>query len=193
MNLPNMLTLSRILLAIVFVAVVSRGGIIAAILATVIFALASLTDFYDGYYAKKYHLTTNFGKMMDPIADKFLILSAFLVFLWMRLITPWMFYAIFVREILVTAYRLLAMTKGKFLAAEWAGKYKTVLQMSSVFVILIFLMVKDAGLFFHDRDLRNIWLGGIEILMQLTVVLTIVSGLSYLWNNRYALSTQKGK
>ncbi|MDP2653953.1 MAG: CDP-diacylglycerol--glycerol-3-phosphate 3-phosphatidyltransferase [Candidatus Omnitrophota bacterium] len=186
MNFPNALTMSRILLTVVFIFALDRSGLTAAVLATAAFMTASWTDFYDGYYAKKYNQVSNFGKILDPIADKFLVLSAFYIFSGRQLIPAWMFAVIFVREVAVTASRLAAMNrKGRVLAAEKAGKCKTVAQLFGILLILILLMSREAGLF---GRLSPSWqtgcLRGIDVFMFLTVGLTVVSGVMYFWNNR---------
>ncbi|MBI5415199.1 MAG: CDP-alcohol phosphatidyltransferase family protein, partial [Candidatus Omnitrophica bacterium] len=112
MSLPNRLTLSRILLTLMFVWFLFQPGAGAKIIAVVVFLLASATDFYDGYYAKKYNLVSDFGKMMDPVADKFLVLTAFFVFAVMHMIALWMFVIICAREVAVTLVRLYAMKRG---------------------------------------------------------------------------------
>src|SRR5438477_9959193 len=116
-NLPNYLTVARFILTFAFIFCVTHSGIVSAVSATLLFMLASWTDYYDGYYAKKYNLITNFGKLMDPIADKLLILSAFFIFAQRQLIPYGIFYLIFAREVMVTASRLKAIRQGKVLAA----------------------------------------------------------------------------
>jgi CDP-diacylglycerol--glycerol-3-phosphate 3-phosphatidyltransferase len=107
------------------------------------------------------------------------------MFVFMGIMPRWMFLAILLREGIVTGYRIAAITKGKFLAAEWAGKYKTVMQMSSVFLVLVFLMLRSVGVIADLPDAgHGIWREGIYIIMFFTVVLTLLSGISYLWNNR---------
>lgn len=154
--------------------------------AAIIFTLASLTDYYDGYLAKKYNLISDFGKLMDPIADKFLILAAFLAFVRMRLVYDWMVILILGREIIITGFRVYALTKGKILAAEKAGKHKTVSQMVAIFSILGFIVFKEWLTKFSKWSgaIEAWWQTGIIILMSITVVLTVISGISYLWNNR---------
>ena len=186
--LPNVLTVSRVFLTIGFLFFLTRSEALSTAIAMTLFAIASLTDYYDGYYAKKYNLVSNFGKIMDPIADKFLILAAFFVFVKIDVIAVWMFVVISARELIVTAFRFAAMGRGKVLAAERAGKIKTVFQVTSVFVILIFLMLQKSG--FIDRwagNSQDRWAFGIYVLMLFTVSLTLLSGISYLWNNRKAL------
>ena len=142
MNLPNQLTLTRIILTFVFIYFISKEGFVYITIAAAIFTLACLTDFADGYFAKKYNLVSDFGKLMDPIADKFLILAAFLAFVRMHIVEDWMVILILGREIIVTSMRIFALNKGKVLAAERAGKHKTVSQIVVIFSILGFILFK---------------------------------------------------
>ena len=185
MILPNVLTISRLLLTIGFIFFLTRTGVWSIFLALILFMLAVLTDYYDGYLAKKHHAVSNFGKIMDPIADKFLVLTAFFVFMRMQIVAEWMFVVIFIREITVTGSRFLAMKRGRVLAAELTGKWKTVLQTFVIFVILNFILFYKAGLAYGW--ISQGWACGIYILMLLTVGLTLLSGLTYFWNNRKVL------
>ena len=122
MNLPNVLTIFRIFLTFVFIFLFMQGGLGSRVLALAVFTIASLTDYLDGHLARKYNLISEFGKLMDPIADKFLVLSAFFIFMQLQLIAVWMFAVIFAREVIVTGLRLFALRRGIALAAEAAGK-----------------------------------------------------------------------
>ena len=186
MNLPNILTISRIFLTFIFVAVLLRDGIEAKIIAAVIFAIASLTDLLDGYFAKKRKQVTDFGKLMDPIADKFLTLAAFFVFARMNVIAFWMFALVAGREIVVTIFRLVAKKrKGAALAAERGGKYKTVFQIVTIGVILLFLILRESEWAANwPSSLFYQWYTAIDILMLITIILTLTSGSLYLWKNR---------
>jgi len=156
------------------------------IIAFAIFIFAALSDFLDGRIAYKKNMVTDFGKLMDPIADKILVLAAFAAFVQMQLIDAWMFVIIVSREILITSLRLFALNKGKVLSATRAGKHKTLSQMVVIFVILGFIILKEAMLTFFtwnplwERFFRQ----GIYILMLFSVGLTLYSGLAYLWENR---------
>ncbi len=188
-NLPNILTLSRIVLAVFFVMAISQYTASSTILATLIFLAAALTDYYDGYFAKKQSGISNFGKIMDPIADKFLILSAFFIFAQLRLIDQWMFAVILAREVGITALRIFAMSRGKFLAAERAGKIKTVVQMISIFLVLITLILKTTDLISAwPSKLILIWSSVVVLSLWAAVILTVTSGLLYICHNRKNLS-----
>ena len=184
-NLPNYLTVLRFLLTVMFIFCLSSPGVVPVIAATILFMLASWTDFYDGYYAKKYNLVSNFGKIMDPIADKFLILAALFLFTQRNLIAYWMFYFILVREVAVTGSRIIAITRGQVLAAEKAGKLKTILQLFVIWITLLFIILIENGtVSFLPPIFSRSFLFIITALMIATVILTIFSGISYFWNNR---------
>lgn len=170
----------------------SIGGLGATIVATIIFILASLTDFFDGYLAKKHKMITDFGKFVDPIADKFLMLAAFLAFVRLQIVDDWMVVLILGREIIVTGLRIFALTKGKVLQAERAGKHKTVSQIVAIFSILFFLIFKEllASWGNWSTTIESWWRWGIDVLMLITVALTLISGVSYLWNNRKIIHVQ---
>ncbi len=186
MNLPNKLTVIRIILAFLFMPFLFTEGIIFKIIAVFIFILACLSDYYDGWIAKRRNLVSDFGILMDPIADKILILGAFLSFVQMQLVEAWMVILIFTREFIITGLRLFAITKGKILAAEREGKHKTVSQMVAIFIILAYILLKEILLKF------DFWSGIWELyfhiciytFMLITVVLTLTSGVSYFWKNR---------
>ncbi len=183
-RVPNILTVLRIILTIIFLFLISQNGLAPKIFAFLIFITASFTDFFDGYLAKKHNVTSDFGKLMDPIADKFLILSAFFIFTQMRLIAPWMFVVIFLREVIITAIRLKAMQEGRVLAAERAGKYKTISQIVAICFILLFLILQEAGSFHSLPKIFLVWQYGIHILMLVVVFLTLHSGILYILSHR---------
>jgi len=180
MNLPNVLTLSRIFFAVLLVFLLESGSPVCDILAAIIFGVASLTDFYDGYLAKTMGLVSNFGKIMDPIADKVLMLSTFGVLAHIGMIAWWMFIVIAIREIGVTVSRLYAIRQGQVLAAERAGKIKTVSQMIAVSAILLYLVAKYcAWCSSWFNNVQSTWLGVNNVLMLVAVVLTVYSGIDY--------------
>lgn len=187
MNLPNKLTVTRIALTFVFMFFLFANGVIAKTLALLIFLLASLTDLLDGYLAKKHNQITDFGKLMDPIADKILVLAAFLAFVEMELIPAWMVVIIILREMVITGLRVLALTKGKVIPSDEAGRHKTVSQVISIFAILLFLIFREAGMkvfeFWNERT-EILYKDTIFVLMLVTVALTLISGVSYLVKNK---------
>lgn len=187
MNLPNKLTISRFILTFVFMVFLFSKGIIMKFLAIGTFLLASATDYYDGKLARDRNEITDFGKFMDPIADKFLTIAAFLAFVEMGLVPAWMVALIISRELIVTGLRLFAATKGTVLAAEAAGKHKTVSQITAIFVVLVFITLREIAIKgFGAWPLRlEYWFREIIfLLMVTTVALTLISGVSYLWRNK---------
>lgn len=185
MNLPNILTLSRFVFALVIGLFILQHTLTGYLLASGLFLLAALTDLYDGFLARQMKLTTSFGKIMDPIADKALMLSVFAVLaVFPDLVAPWMVIVIAVREIWITADRLVVMREGRVIAAERSGKIKTVLQMSSVGVILLYLIAKELGWFV---SIQPAWLIVIKVMMIATVMITITSGIEYFKAKRQAV------
>lgn len=190
MNLANRLTMSRILLTFVFMFFLFCHGLLFKVLSLVVFSLAALSDFFDGMIAQRGNMITDFGRLMDPIADKILVLAAFAAFVQLQLIDAWMFMIIVSREILITSLRLFALNKGKVLSAARAGKHKTVLQMLVIFTILGFILIKEIVLKYYTWNpaWENVFRQGIFYLMLLTVGLTLYSGLAYLWENRKVIT-----
>ncbi|MBU4377330.1 MAG: CDP-diacylglycerol--glycerol-3-phosphate 3-phosphatidyltransferase [Candidatus Omnitrophica bacterium] len=176
MNLPNKLTILRMVLAVVFLVFLFAHGAIYKILAFLTFLIAALSDFFDGYLAKKYNMISDFGRLMDPIADKVLVIAAFLAFVEMDIVPAWMVVIIIFREFVVTGMRLLALQKREVIEATMGGKHKTVSQMVSIFIILLFLIFREFGRPFPE--------GIILVLMTITVILTIISGTSFFLRNR---------
>lgn len=139
MNLPNKLTILRVLLVPVFVLfmLTDLGGQYSNIIALVIFVVASLTDSLDGYLARKNNLVTNFGKFMDPLADKLLVCSALLCLMELDRIPAWMVLIIIAREFIISGFRLVASDNGVVIAASYWGKVKTVVQVVMIIALLI--------------------------------------------------------
>ncbi|MBP1569691.1 MAG: CDP-diacylglycerol--glycerol-3-phosphate 3-phosphatidyltransferase [Oscillospiraceae bacterium] len=136
MNLPNILTLLRVVMIPLFVAAFLTGGI-SDWITLALFALAAITDALDGYIARKQNLVTDFGKLMDPLADKLMVMAAFVCFTYAELLHPAVTIIIMSREFLVTGVRMLATSKGKVIAADIWGKLKTVFQDIAIILILI--------------------------------------------------------
>lgn len=194
MNLPNKLTILRIALTFIFIPLLFIGGLGARIAAFMVFLAASLTDVLDGYIAKKHNQITDFGKLMDPVADKVLVLSAFLAFVEMRLVPAWMVVIIIFREVIVTGLRILALTKGRVIPADSGGKHKTVSQAIAITIILLVLILREAGtrvFGFWSPEADALCKGAVLALMSVTVILTLISGISYLLKNREVYSNAK--
>ncbi len=188
MNLPNKLSLLRIIMIPIFVVVFFIPAIpYNYLISAVIFALAAFTDFLDGYIARKYKLVTNLGKFLDPIADKVLVSTALIIMLVAPLgeqvILP--FYAaiavaiILARELIVSGFRMVAASKGIVLAADKTGKIKTVFQDISIVVLLV-----GADIMSEPYSVINI-IG--LVLLGIATILTIISGIEYLVKNKIVL------
>jgi CDP-diacylglycerol--glycerol-3-phosphate 3-phosphatidyltransferase len=195
MNLPNKITIMRILLAFIFTGCLFAGGLACISAALFLFVTAILSDYFDGWLARKQNEVTDFGRIMDPVADKVLTLSAFIAFVDMDLVPAWMVIIIVFRELSVTSLRIKALKNGEVISASVAGKHKTVSQMLSILLILIFMIIREAGgistLDFWGPQLENIYRNIIYFTMLITVILTVISGFSYFRENRRLLSGEE--
>ena len=192
MNLPNQLTVARFVLTFVFVGVLSIDGIPhAGTIALLVFGIAAYTDLLDGQIARKHNLVTNFGKLMDPLADKILMAAGFVILCELGFFPAWIVVVILAREFLVTGLRLVASAAGVVLAAENLGKYKTTFQIIAILYFLLLLATREPAFawfspVFEWRGLGPHVLG--QILIWLALILTLVSGFSYVWKNRQLLA-----
>ena len=192
MNLPNKLTIFRVILIIPFVILLLGsangwgwfqaifGGIIEYVdyIAVAIFVIASFTDMLDGKIARKYNLVTNFGKFMDPLADKLLVCSALICLVEMRRLPAWIVIIIIAREFIISGFRLVASDNGIVIAASYWGKFKTVSQM--IMVILLLLNIQNT--FFQILGTVFVWIA---------LILTVVSLVDYVVKNIGVLKEQK--
>lgn len=194
MNIPNQLTIFRIFLTFVFMAFLYTHGVMAKTLALFTFLLASLTDALDGYIAKKTNQITDFGRLMDPIADKILVLAALLAFVERGVVPAWIVVLIMFREVAVTGLRFLALSKGKVLQAETGGKHKTVWQLAAIIVILLFFIFREGGAAkfgFWNNGVETLYKNGIFVIMLVALTLTLASGITYFVKNKGVYSNEK--
>lgn len=175
MNVSNKLTILRILLIPVMIVLMYLPTPGCRYAALAVFCIASMTDFLDGYLARKNGWITDFGKFLDPLADKFLVLSALAVFCESHLVPAWFLLIILFRELSVDGLRLIAVTKGKVIAASKLGKIKTVSQI----LLIIWLFLSGHAVY---TDLLS-WILGLFV-----PLMTIISGADYFLKNRSALS-----
>ncbi len=183
MNLPNKLTVARLALTVVFLAFFFAPFRFNDTVALFVFAAASLTDYFDGKIARRDNLITNFGILMDPLADKILICSAFIAFVGRGLMPAWMVIIIVGRELAITGMRLLAATKQLVIAAERYGKHKTISQIVATISILVLVSYPEWGNWTHA--LLDWWVPWFTQLAKwVSVILTGTSGAIYLWRNR---------
>ena len=145
--------------------------------AAALFIIASLTDMLDGKIARKYNLVTNFGKFMDPLADKLLVCSALICMIELRQLPAWMVIIIISREFIISGFRLVAVDNGIVIAASWWGKAKTISQM-----IMIILLIASFGGIFNVLETAFVYIA---------TVLTVISLVDYIWKNRAVLNGQK--
>ena len=195
MNLPNKLTLARMAMVPIFVVFLINIPVPHhTVIALGIFILASLTDMLDGKIARKYNLITNYGKFMDPLADKVLVLSAMICFVFEGWTNVWFLIAIMAREFMVSAVRLIAADNGKVVAANMWGKVKTVTQMAAIIVILGLQYVQELmDLFiipsFPNSEMVFYYIG--EGFVALCVLFTLISGIIYLKDNWFLMKNSK--
>lgn len=195
MNLPNQLTIGRLFLTALFVAVMSiPDQLLKSVnlldyritIATLFFLIASLTDFLDGYIARKLNLVTDFGKLMDPLVDKILTSAVFIILSKEDMIPAWITITIISREFLVTGLRLLASNQGKVLSADSLGKWKTTSQIIVASYFLIILGANEPILKYLEF-INQPMFGDLLIIICTTI--TVISGWSYLSKNRELVKT----
>ncbi|HZC36465.1 MAG TPA: CDP-diacylglycerol--glycerol-3-phosphate 3-phosphatidyltransferase [Chthoniobacterales bacterium] len=183
MNLPNQLTLARLVVTLPFVVALSVDWRGAKALALCLFLLASLTDYADGIIARRYNLVTVFGQLMDPLVDKVMTMSAFICLVALHDIPAWVVILIASREFLITGLRLIAQARGRTLPAEKLGKHKTAWQIVTIIYFLTIRSVQEVGS--SDRTTAGDPLLGTlgAALLGITVALTLLSGIGYLRKN----------
>ena len=193
MNLPNKLTIIRVVLIVPFIllllgshqgwgwfqTIFGKDHVLPEILALATFIIASLTDMLDGKIARKYHLVTNFGKFMDPLADKLLVCAAMIVLVEMERIPSWIVVVIISREFIISGFRLIASDKGVVIAASYWGKFKTVFQM-----VMIGMMIVEDVPVFADLGGGKFFGTLTMIVMVIALALTIISLADYVWKNK---------
>jgi CDP-diacylglycerol--glycerol-3-phosphate 3-phosphatidyltransferase len=188
MNVPNRLTISRFVLTVAFLIVIFTNGPHFETIALLLFSAASLTDYFDGKIARRDNLITNFGILMDPLADKILVCSAFIAFVGRGWLPAWMVVIVVARELAITGLRLLAASKNLVLAAERFGKHKTISQIAAIIFVLALHSYQEwgrIGAIFGADVFGEPWIVWFTTLsVWLAVILTLSSGIVYLWRNR---------
>ncbi|HTA75729.1 MAG TPA: CDP-diacylglycerol--glycerol-3-phosphate 3-phosphatidyltransferase [bacterium] len=199
-NAPNIITMSRIAVTPLYLIFIFRPELWAKWTAGLLFAWGAISDYLDGYLARKYNLKTSFGALMDPLADKVLILSVFLSFIQLELVPTWMVIIIAAREFLITGLRQIAESRGVIIAASRGGKHKTISQILAISVILAILCARATaaayqmnwGGFINGLGEWGPWLNGFMDygpywLMFYATVMSVWSGVDYLIRNRNVL------
>ena len=172
MNTPNKLTVARMIMVpfLVVFLLTGWGGEANRYISLILFVAASITDWFDGYLARKNHLVTNFGKFMDPLADKLLVCSAMICMIELGRLPAWFVIIIIGREFIISGFRLIAAENGIVIAANYWGKFKTVSQM-----IMIILLIASFGGIFNVLETAFVYIA---------TVLTVISLVDYIWKNR---------
>lgn len=181
-NLPNYLTFIRIILTFFIIYYILINTLNSLIIALVLFILASLTDYLDGYIARKYNLITNLGKILDPIADKLLIIGIFLSFLYIGVLNIWIVIVIIIRELIITIIRFFALKKNIVLSAEKHGKHKMISQITTIIITLLILILYYILPNNNLINFLNTYI--INILMIYVLIITLFSGIYYIWTNK---------
>ena len=179
MNTPNKLTIARMIIVpfLVIFLLTGWGGEANRYISLTLFVVASVTDWFDGYLARKNNLVTNFGKFMDPLADKLLVCSAMICMIDLKRLPAWFVIIIIAREFIISGFRLIAAENGIVIAANYWGKFKTASQM----IMIILLILHFDGIFVILE----------HIFIWLSLALTIISLITYIWQNRTVLSMQE--
>ncbi len=191
MNLPNKLTIFRVILILPFVVILlgneagwfgeePSDGLLADFIALAVFIIASLTDLLDGKIARKRNLVTNFGKFMDPLADKLLVCAALIALVELRRIPAWIVILIISREFIISGFRLIASDNNVVIAASYWGKFKTTFQM-----IMVGMMISNLSAWYEWFRILT------DIVMWIALILTVVSLADYIAKNRDVLKDQK--
>lgn len=175
MNLPNKLTLLRVLMIPIFMIFALLENGFCQFITMALFVLASLTDYLDGYIARKCNLVTDFGKFMDPIADKLLVMSAMVILVSQNRMPAWICVVMLAREFIISGFRLVAAGKGTVIAAGMTGKIKTVTQMAAIIMLFLFSNATGGSGFFYFLS---------NVVLYASAVMSIVSCVEYVWNNR---------
>ncbi len=195
MNLPNKLTMLRVILIpfFIFFLLTDMCGQSGAWIALAIFCVASFTDFLDGQIARRCNLVTNFGKFMDPLADKLLVCSALICFVEMELLPSWFVIIIIAREFIISGFRLVAADSGVVIAASWWGKFKTVSQMITIILFILMEGLNECAywdvlalkkvVLENGPDASALTIAG-TVFAWISLVLTVVSLIDYIIKNK---------
>ncbi len=184
---PNQLTIIRIVLTPVFIVLFLLGGQENTMIASVIYLFASFTDWYDGYMARRLQMVTRWGQFMDPLADKLLVSSALIVLAYEHYLEWWMVILVLLRDFIVTGLRSFALYIGKPIITSMLAKWKTFAQMAFVFILLIYINISSLP-DIHLNKVRHPYLLWTNWIMLIVTLLTIITGMQYLFVNRSHVS-----
>ena len=181
MNTPNKLTVARMIIVpfLVVFLLSGLGGDANRYISLILFVVASITDWFDGYLARKNNLVTNFGKFMDPLADKLLVCSAMICMIELNRLPAWVVIIIIGREFIISGFRLIAAENGIVIAANYWGKFKTVSQMIMIILLILHFDTIPAFVILE------------QIFIWISLALTVISLMTYIWQNKSVLSMQE--
>ena len=196
MNHANKLTVIRIFLVPIFLIFIAVQGIpYGTFIATFIFILASLTDKLDGYIARSRNQITNFGKFMDPLADKLLVTSALISLVELQMVPSWAAIVIIAREFAVSGLRTIAASEGKVIAASWWGKIKTVIQIIAIVLLLLQFNITTSSYLTNLVESSSVWnwffMNVPSWMLNISVVITLISGWDYFRKNKHTIDMNK--
>lgn len=187
MVLPNQLTVLRIILTPVFLILFLSENSSLKQLSLIVFIIAAITDWYDGWLARKFNYITNWGKFMDPLADKILTSTAFFAFAFQGILEMWMVILIIIRDFLITGLRLYADTKGSSMSTSYLAKWKTFFQMAFIYYLLLIFTLTTVDWIYKDNEYIFSYLTNhkfIYLSMLLITILTVYTGATYIYSNR---------
>ncbi len=187
LTIPNQLTILRIILTPVFLYFFIQNTQESKLIGTIIFIIASATDWYDGYVARKFNVITRWGQFMDPLADKILISSALCVFAYLGYIYWWMVIVIVLRDFFITFLRLFALQLGKSIVTSYFAKWKTMLQMTAVIILILYLNFPQADIY-KLNSLPPPYDHWVTLTFLMVTIITASTGIQYLVENRKHLS-----
>ncbi|MFH1006018.1 MAG: CDP-diacylglycerol--glycerol-3-phosphate 3-phosphatidyltransferase [Candidatus Latescibacterota bacterium] len=192
-NIPNALTASRILLTPVFIACLLASGWGWKWLALLVFTIASLTDLYDGYLARRENSVTTLGRFLDPLADKILASAAMIAFVVAGLVEMWLVIVIVARDVIVTGFRMYRLHRGRQVVTSKLAKWKTTAELTVIFLILTYVSLETTLRHFAHDGLNFPWVSGaLNVLVGFVALLTIISAVSYFADHRKVASKRHG-
>jgi CDP-diacylglycerol--glycerol-3-phosphate 3-phosphatidyltransferase len=187
MNISNQLTFLRIFLSFICIGLILKNSFYSLLWAFIIFIIASFTDFLDGFMARRKKIISDLGKLLDPVADKILIIGVFLAFLQLRVVNAWMVSIIMLREFIITGMRFYSLSKGIILEAKRWGKHKTFSQvLGIIFIFIILILFKRNP---QSKFIILLYYKLIPLIMGYIMIVTLFSGIYYFWINRKIIRT----
>jgi CDP-diacylglycerol--glycerol-3-phosphate 3-phosphatidyltransferase len=182
-TLPNQLTILRIILTPVFIYFMIGGTAQSVLIGSVIFLLAAATDWYDGYFARRFNWITRWGQFMDPLADKILIAAALCIFAYLEYLHWWMVIVMIVRDFMITFLRIFALQLGKSIVTSFLAKVKTFIEMAAILILLCYLNLPQLAIY-QVQSFPPAYTHWISLLFLAVTLLTVFTGIQYLIENR---------